>query len=150
MKTNKGYFKPRNPAKYRGNPSNIIYRSGWELKLMLWLDGKSDVINWGSEEVVIPYRSPIDGRLHRYFVDFIVTTINKEGIKETTLIEVKPAAQTKPPVLKEGTNPRNRKYISEVMTWGVNEAKWKAATEYCKDRGWKFQIFTEKELGITF
>jgi len=150
MKTNKGYFKPRNPAKYRGNPSNIIYRSGWELKLMFWLDGKSDVINWGSEEVVIPYRSPIDGRLHRYFVDFIVTTINKEGIKETTLIEVKPAAQTKPPVLKEGTNPRNRKYISEVMTWGVNEAKWKAATEYCKDRGWKFQIFTEKELGITF
>jgi len=131
MKTNKGYFKPRNPAKYRGNPSNIIYRSGWELKLMLWLDGRSDVINWGSEEVVIPYRSPIDGRLHRYFVDFIVTTINKEGIKETT-------------------NPRNRKYISEVMTWGVNEAKWKAATEYCKDRGWKFQIFTEKELGITF
>lgn len=34
------------------------------------------------------------------------------------------------------------------MTWGVNEAKWKAAEEYCKDRGWKFIIMTEHELGI--
>jgi len=150
MNTYKGFFKPTNPQKYRGNPTNIIYRSRWELKLMDYLDKHTDVLSWGSEEVVIPYRSPIDGKRHRYFVDFIVTTINKQGIKETTLIEVKPAVQTKPPVLKEGTNPRNRKYINQVMTWGVNEAKWKAATEYCKDRGWKFQIFTEKELGITF
>jgi len=112
------------------------------------LDEHPDVISWGSEEVVIPYRSPIDGRVHRYFVDFIVTTINKQGIKETTLIEVKPASQTRPPVLTEGK--KNKRYIQEVMTWGVNEAKWKAATEYCKDRGWKFQIFTEKELGLKF
>jgi len=148
MNTYKGYFKPRNPAKYKGNPSNIIYRSRWESLLMSKLDEHPDVISWGSEEVVIPYRSPIDGRVHRYFVDFIVTTINKQGIKETTLIEVKPASQTRPPVLTEGK--KNKRYIQEVMTWGVNEAKWKAATEYCKDRGWKFQIFTEKELGLKF
>lgn len=148
MKTYHGSFKPRNPKKYRGDHTNIIYRSRWELKLMHYLDNRSDVISWGSEEVVIPYRSPIDNRLHRYFVDFIVTTINKDGIKETSLIEVKPAAQTRPPVLTEGK--KKNRYIQEVMTWGVNEAKWKAATEYCNDRKWKFLIFTEKELDIKF
>jgi hypothetical protein len=148
MKTYKGYFKPRNPQKYRGDPRNIIYRSSWELKMMSYLDTHTNVISWSSEEVVIPYRSPIDGRLHRYFVDFLVTSINKDGVKETTLIEVKPAAQTRPPVLKEGK--KTRAYVQSVMTWGVNEAKWKAATEYCIDRGWAFKIFTERELGINF
>jgi hypothetical protein len=150
MKTYKGYFKPRNPQKYRGDSNNIIYRSRWECVLMERFDKDPQVLSWGSEEVVIPYRSPVDGKLHRYFVDFVVTVINKQGIKETSLIEVKPLAQTRPPVLKEGTNPRSRKYINEVFTWGVNEAKWKAATEYCKNRGWKFIIITEKELGLTF
>lgn len=144
-----GYFKPRNPSKYKGDPSNIIYRSRWELKLMAYLDERKDVISWGSEEVIIPYKSPIDGRWHRYFVDFIVTTLNKEGKRETSLIEVKPASQTKPPTA-DPSKKRNKRYITEVMTWGVNEAKWKAATEYCRDRGWSFHIFTEKELGITF
>lgn len=148
MKTYKGYFKPRNPQKYRGDPRNIIYRSSWELKMMSYLDTHTNVLHWSSEEVVIPYRSPIDGRVHRYFVDFLVTSINKDGLKETTLIEVKPAAQTRPPVLKEGK--KTKSYIQSVMTWGVNEAKWKAAIEYCTDRGWAFKIFTEKELGITF
>jgi hypothetical protein len=148
MKTYKGYFKPKNPQKYRGDSRNIIYRSGWELHFMLYLDNHTDVISWSSEEVIVPYRSPIDGKLHRYFVDFLVTTINKSGLKETTLIEIKPAAQTKPPILKEGK--KTRSYIQSVMTWGVNEAKWKAATEYCIDRGWTFRVFTEKELGIKF
>ena len=150
MKTNKGFFKPRNPQKYKGDPTNIIYRSGWELKFMLYLDSRSDIIQWSSEEVIIPYKSPVDGRYHRYFVDFSVTTINKDGKKETTLIEIKPAAQTKPPVLKEGMTPKNRKYINEVFTWGVNQSKWQAATAYCADRGWTFKILTEKELGIKF
>lgn len=145
--TYKGYFKPKNITKYRGNPSNIIYRSRWELKLMMHLDEHPNVINWGSEEIIIPYRSPIDGRVHRYFPDFIVTKINKEGFKETVIIEVKPAAQTKPP--KVQPKPTKR-YITEVTTWGVNEAKWKAAEQFCMVRGWKFQIFTEKELGIKF
>ena len=150
MKTYKGSFRPKNPQKYRGDPSNIIYRSRWELKLMMYLDDHKDVISWGSEEVIIPYRSPIDGRMHRYFVDFIVTKINTNGLRETSLIEVKPAAQTRPPVIQENKSKRSRRYINEVMTWGVNEAKWKAATAYCKDRGWSFHIFTEKELGIKF
>lgn len=148
MKTYKGYYKPKNPQKYRGNPTTIIYRSSWELKMMNYLDSHPDVLSWGSEEVVIPYKSPVDGRYHRYFMDFIVTKINKDGKKETSLIEVKPSSQTRPPLLKEGASPRTKRYINEVMTWGVNEAKWKAAAEYCKDRGWTFHIFTEHELGI--
>jgi hypothetical protein len=148
MKTYKGYFKPRNPAKYKGDPTNIIYRSRWELKMMMDLDAHPDVLNWSSEELIIPYRSPIDNRIHRYFPDFLVTMINRKGVKETKLIEIKPLSQTKPPAITEGK--KSRRYIQEVMTWGVNEAKWKAATEYCKDRGWVFQVLTEKELGINF
>lgn len=145
MATYKGFFKPKNPKKYRGDPTNIIYRSSWELKLMLYLDEHKDIITWGSEELIIPYRSPIDGRIHRYFPDFIVTKINKEGIKETVVIEVKPSSQTKPPKKQQNMTKR---YLTEVKTWGMNEAKWKAALEYCKDRKWSFHIFTEKELGI--
>jgi hypothetical protein len=140
-----GYFKPKNPKKYKGDPTNIIYRSGWELKLMFYLDEHKDVVSWASEEIAIPYRSPIDGRVHRYFPDFIVTKINKEGIKETSVIEVKPKAQTKPPKKQENITKR---YLTEVKNWGMNEAKWKAANEFCKDRGWSFHIFTEIELGI--
>lgn len=144
-KSYQGYFKPKNPQKYKGDPTNIVYRSSWELKLMMYLDSHKDIITWGSEEIIIHYRSPIDNKIHRYFPDFIVTKINKEGKKETALIEVKPLAQTKPPKKQEKVT---RKYITEVTTWGINEAKWKAAGEYCKDRGWSFHIFTELELGI--
>lgn len=147
MKTYHGKFKPKNPKKYKGNPTDIVYRSSWELKFMFMLDNDSSVVQWGSEEVIVPYKSPIDGNMHRYFVDFIVTKINSKGIKETTLIEVKPKIQTQPP--KQPAK-KTKKYINEVFTWGVNEAKWKAAREYCLDRGWKFEILTEIELGIKF
>ena len=147
MATYKGFFKPKNPQKYRGDPTNIIYRSGWELKLMLYLDEHKDVVNWGSEELIIPYRSPIDGKVHRYFPDFIVTKINKQGLRETAIIEVKPKKQTVPPQKQSKVTKR---YLTEVKNWGINEAKWKAATEFCKDRGWSFHIFTEQELGIKF
>jgi hypothetical protein len=114
---------------------------------MLYLDEHKDVISWGSEEIIIPYRSPLDNRIHRYYPDFVVTKINSEGRRETAIIEVKPAKQTVPPKIKEKVT---KAYITEVKTWGVNEAKWKAALEFCKDRGWTFHIFTEKELGIKF
>jgi len=141
-----GPFKPRNPEKYQGNPHNITYRSLWELKLMRYLDDHDDVISWGSEEIAIPYRSPVDGRIHRYFPDFVVKKKNRDGTTSTIMIEVKPRAQTmEPKVQKRAT----KKYINEVMTWGVNQAKWKAAENYCQDRMWKFQLMTEKELGIS-
>jgi len=145
----KGVFRARNPKKYKGNPSNIIYRSRWELKLMMKLDEHPDVLEWSSEEIVIPYRSPIDGRMHRYFPDFFVKQRNRDGIVECLIIEVKPYAQTQQPMLMETKNNKpTRRYINEVMTWGINSAKWKAAEEYCKDRQWKFVIMTERELGI--
>ena len=141
----KGFFKPRNPSKYKGNPSNIIYRSSWELKLMMHLDQHPDVIYWASEEIAIPYRSPVDGKVHRYFPDFYVKKRNPQGIVESLLIEVKPAIQARAPkVQKKAT----RRYIKEVMTYGINTAKWKAAQDYCEDRKWKFVVMTEKELGI--
>lgn len=140
-----GRFLPRNPKKYKGDASNIIYRSSYELKFMMRLDQDPNVVSWGSEEIVVPYKSPIDNRMHRYFVDFIVTVINKEGVKETLLIEVKPKKQTEPPKVQKKIT---KKYINEVKTWGVNEAKWKAAHEFCKDRKWTFKILTEKELGV--
>ena len=144
-----GRFKPKNPTKYMGDPTNIIYRSGWELKLMSYLDGNNNVIRWSSEEVVILYKSPIDGRRHRYFPDFYVEQINTNGIKEKILIEVKPKYQTVPPVVQTTkTKKPTKRYINEVKTWGINQAKWIAAEEFCKDRGWKFQIMHEDHLGI--
>jgi hypothetical protein len=144
-----GKFKPKNPQKYKGDPTNIIYRSGWELKLFNYLDVHPNVIKWGSEELIIPYKSPIDGRWHRYFPDVYVEQINTDGKKQTILIEVKPEAQTVPPSQNNKLTPKgkvSRKYLNEVMTYGVNDAKWKAAQEFCADRGWNFLIMTEKHL----
>jgi hypothetical protein len=141
----KGTFKPRNPSKYRGNPTNIIYRSLWEMRLMTYLDTHPDVLEWASEEFSIPYRSPLDGRIHRYFPDFWIKQRTSTGNIDIKVIEVKPAAQTRPPEVK---TKKTKRYVTEVMTWGVNEAKWHAAIAFCKDKGWKFVIMTEKELGI--
>jgi hypothetical protein len=143
----KGYFKPRNPSKYMGDPTTIIYRSSWELKLMRYLDSHSDVIKWASEEFSIPYVSPIDGKVHRYFPDFLVKKRNQNKSIETVVIEVKPKIQTTAPTVQKKANKR---YIREVYTWGVNSAKWEAAKRYCDHREWKFVIMTEHELGIKF
>jgi len=142
----KGIFRPKNPSKYKGDPTNIVYRSSYELKLFRFLDEHQDVEWWQSEEVWIPYRSPLDNRIHRYFPDVVVKTPNG-----TTMIEVKPAKQTVPP--KKQTTKRgqpSKQYIREVMEWGKNDAKWKAARDYCEDRGWTFAIYTEKELGLPY
>ena len=144
-----GKFKPKNSNKYKGDSSNIIYRSSWELRLFAYLDNHPSVIKWNSEEVVIPYKSPIDGKWHRYFVDVYLEQINSNGNKETILIEVKPDVQTKAPNVGKKLTPKgrlSRKYLNEVATYGVNSAKWAAAQEYCTDKGWKFIIVTEKQL----
>lgn len=112
---------------------------------MNYLDTHPDVLQWASEELIIPYRSPVDGKVHRYFPDFWVKKRNASGEIEVVLVEIKPASQTVEPVKKKKIN---KAYINEVMTWGVNQAKWKAAQDYCADRKWKFMILTEKELGI--
>ena len=140
-----GRFNTKNPNKYLGDHTNIIYRSLWERRVMVHLDENPGVIEWASEEIIIPYLSPIDGKWHRYFPDFFVRTKNKDGILEGTILEVKPYAQAVPPEVK---TKKTRRYIREVVTYGINQAKWKAATEYCETRNWKFKVITEKELGL--
>jgi hypothetical protein len=143
MKYYKGRFSPKNPQKYIGDPTNIIYRSLWELKVMRYLDDNSNVLEWRSEEIAIPYVSPVDNRYHRYFPDFIIKVKTPDGKTQTMMIEVKPKNQTKEPTKKKKIT---KQYINEVTTWGVNQSKWKAAEEYCLDRGWKFKILTEDEI----
>jgi hypothetical protein len=142
----RGRYKPTNPQKYKGDPTNIIYRSLLERRFMVWCDINSSVLEWNSEEVVVPYKSPIDMRYHRYFVDFWIRYRDRTGNLRACLIEVKPHKQTMEPKKKEGSVKPTRRYLNEIMTWGVNQAKWKAATEYCLDRNWEFKILTEKQL----
>ena len=140
----RGKYTPTNPKKYKGNPSNIIYRSLWERKFMVYCDRNEKILEWGSEEFFIPYRSPLDNRIHRYFPDFYVKVKTPTGTKKW-VIEVKPKAQcTKPRIPKRKT----KRYVTEVQTWVTNEAKWKNAIEFCKDKGMEFKILTEVELGI--
>jgi hypothetical protein len=106
---------------------------------MAYFDKNPDIVWWASEEFHIPYVSPIDGKRHRYFPDFIVKTSNGDIV----VFEVKPAAQSKPPEKKSRVT---KKYLNEVKTWGINQAKWKAAAEFCADRNWKFQVITEQHL----
>ena len=135
-----GKYFPRLPSKYKGNPRNIIYRSSWERKFMLWCDQTPSVQEWGSEEIAVPYISPVDGKRHRYYPDFYVKVNNKKY-----MVEVKPARQTKEPKTQRR---HTKRYISEVFTCSVNKAKWKEATEFCKDYGWEFMLITEKELKV--
>ena len=142
--TYKGRYIPSNPRKYKGDSSNIIYRSSWERKFMVYCDRNDAILEWGSEEVVIPYVSPLDGKLHRYFPDFYIKVKQSSGSVKKMIIEVKPKKQCSPPKIPK----RKTKYfLNEVRTWGVNEAKWKAAVEWCKDRSMEFVILTEEHLG---
>jgi hypothetical protein len=146
-KAYKGRFSPKNPAKYNGDPMNIIWRSTWELRVMKYLDENANVLEWSSEELVVPYISPVDGLRHRYFPDFFMRRRDRDGKTKGFLIEVKPKAQTVPPKVQ---NKATKRYINEVATWGVNSAKWKMAEQYCADRGWEFIKITEYDLGLTF
>jgi len=145
MKYDQGRFKPRNPNKYKGDPTNIIYRSSWERKFANWCDLNEAVIQWQSEEFFIPYKNPIDGKYHRYFPDFLVKIKTAEGVLETWVVEIKPMNQVKEPKIQTR---KTKKYITEVKTYAINRYKWDYALEWCKDRGYKFIILTEKELNI--
>jgi hypothetical protein len=140
-----GKFKPKNPKKYNGNPSKIVYRSSWEARCMNYFDQNDNIIWWASEEVIVPYKHPMDGRYHRYFPDFIIKVRQRNGLLKTMMIEIKPEHQ------KIGPKKQKRKtqrYIKEVVTYAVNQAKWEAAEDYCADRRWEFKVLTENDLGI--
>ena len=140
----KGKYIPINPKKYVGNSSQVIYRSLWERKLMVYCDRNDKIIEWGSEEVIVPYRSPWDGKMHRYFPDFYMKVKQTNGTHKKFIIEVKPKAQCKEP--NKTPKRKTRKWYKEVQTWGINQAKWKSATDYCENRGMEFKILTEDHL----
>ena len=144
-KYNQGKFHPQNPQKYKGNVNNIIYRSSWELKFMQWCDRNENILEYGSEEFWIPYISPVDNRVHRYFPDFIIKVKENSGNTKNYVVEVKPQRQTVAPKQKSRVT---KSYLYEAQTYAVNQAKWKAAEEWCADRLLNFMIITEKELGI--
>lgn len=140
-----GKFNPQNPEKYKGDSHNIIYRSSWELKFMRYCDRNNAILEWGSEEFFIPYFDPTTNKVRRYFPDFIVKIKESSGRIKKYLIEVKPQRQTVPPVAGKK---KRKTLITEALTYEKNLAKWKAAKEWCLDRGLEFKIITEKELGI--
>jgi hypothetical protein len=136
----KGIYTPINPSKYIGDPKNIIYRSNLEKRFFKILDANPDVVQWGSEEFFIPYYSPVDKKMHRYFVDLIVK--NSKG--KIFVIEIKPSVQTVQPVFKKGRS--QQRMLHEAVTWATNQAKWAAAQAYCEEKGFIFKVFTEKDL----
>ena len=133
-----GRYKVKNPDKYKGNPTQVIFRSLWERQVFRWCDENPSVLRWSSEEIIVPYRCKTDRKRHRYFPDFYIKTKDKEY-----LIEIKPKKETVPP--RERSR-KTKRYLNEVMTYIKNTSKWEAAEEYCADRGIIFQIWTEETL----
>lgn len=142
-KYHQGIYKLKNPDKYKGDPTSVIYRSSWELKFMNWCDNNQAIVSWSSEETIIPYICATDNRPHRYFVDFKIQVKSKDGTLKTYLVEVKPSKELLPPTTKN-----KKRYLIEAKTFMKNQSKWSYAVQYCKDRGWEFKVITEKELNI--
>jgi hypothetical protein len=140
-----GRYKPSNPQKYKGDVHNIIYRSSWERKFLYYCDTNENILEYSSEEIVVPYRSPVDNKIHRYFPDFYIKYKDGDGKIKKALIEIKPFRQTQEPKVQKR---KTKSYIYEVVEYAKNQAKWDAAKEWCIDRGWEFKVLTESDLGI--
>lgn len=135
-----GYYTLKHPEKYIGDASKVVYRSSWELELHSFFDNNSRVLKWASEEIAIQYIKPTDGRIHKYYPDYWVEYVNKEGVVIQEIIECKPLAQTRLPRGKA------KQSLYEQLTLAVNMAKWSAAREWCKQRGMNFRIVTERSV----
>jgi hypothetical protein len=141
----KSKYLPEYPKKYQGDPNNIICRSSWERKFCRWCDLNENIIEWGSEEIRIKYYDPVKKKVRNYFPDFIIKVKDQSGKIKKYIIEIKPKKQTVPPKPKARTT---KSHINEIYTYATNQAKWKAAEEFCKDHMIEFKIITEEELGI--
>jgi hypothetical protein len=144
----KGNYKVKNRSKYVGAVDKVRYRSSWERRFMVYCDVTQPKIErWSSEEIILPYKSPVDGRVHRYFPDFWIEQRDESGKLSTMVIEVKPKAQCGPPKKpKTKTTKSKYRYLREMKMWKVNEAKWKVAEEFCAERKWTFKLLTEDHL----
>jgi hypothetical protein len=139
-----GKFRPLNPTKYKGKQSDIVYRSKLELDVMRFFDKTESILEWGSEELVIPYVKPTTGRVHRYYTDFNIKVRESDGSIGKYVIEVKPYKKTLPPT-KHG-NKKQSTIIYESVEYAINNAKWDATRQWCAKHGYKFSILTEKEI----
>jgi hypothetical protein len=139
----KGIFTPRNPAKYRGKVEQIVWRSLWERNVMVKLDEWDQIIEWSSEELAIPYMSPIDNKVHRYFPDFVVLAKLPNGTEKRLILEVKPKKYCSPPKTPKR---KTKRYYGELAEFAKNQAKWKFAKAFAETQGWGFQILTEDDI----
>lgn len=143
----KGKYQLKNPSKYKGNPTLVIYRSLWERSYMKKLDLNENILEWSSEEIALPYKSPLDNRIHKYYPDFYVKERLSDGTIKKYIVEIKPKKQTlEPKVPKRKT----KGYMYEVYEYVKNQAKWEVAEEWCADRGYEFKILTEEDLNIRY
>lgn len=139
----KGYYTPRHPKKYVGDLNNIVFRSSWEKSFMVFLDNNPNIQNWGSEIFSIPYRKPTTGRIHKYYPDFWVRYVKKDGTTIQEIIEVKPHKETHQPTTK---GKKKKTQLYEAITWSINKSKWQAAELFCKKNGLTFRLVTEQMI----
>lgn len=145
----KGKYQLKNPHKYEGKTNQVVYRSSWELKAMNYFDTNSNVLSWGSEEIVIWYRKPTDNQPHRYFMDFHAKIKMDDGSVKTYLMEIKPDKFTRSPINTSKSGKPTKSFMKEAIQYEINQAKWEAARKVCKEQGWEFLIMTEQDLGIS-
>lgn len=131
-----GKYLVENRSKYVGDKPPV-YRSSWELAFMRMCDAHPNIHKWASENVRIPYRSPLDGKYHNYVPDFMIQYTDKNGSTHVELIEIKPANQT---TMENATNSRNQTQVA------LNAAKWTAAQEWCKRKGIRFKVVNEDQI----
>ena len=136
-------YSPVNIKKYKGQVP-IIVRSSWERMFCQWADMNPNIIEWSSESIIIKYFDPVQKKLRRYYPDFLIKTKNKKGKIEKWLIEVKPYHETIPPKITKGKSKKT--ILQQEATYIRNQAKWKAASNYCTKMKWKFKILTENQL----
>lgn len=139
------FVKPADGFMQSFNESNnsVEYKSRLELNSFRFCDANPNIVSWSVEYLHIPYLSPKDNKIHRYFPDLFIMFSNKEKF----IVEVKSSGETVPPVKpKKLTKKTEYSYRKAVQTWLVNSAKWKACGEWCKNNGFKFIFLTEKEL----
>jgi hypothetical protein len=137
LKFSKGGFSLKNPEKYVGTKMPI-YRSSWEMSVMLFCDNNPSVQQWSSESVKIPYRDPLTGKQTIYVPDFLVVYVDKNQKRHAELWEIKPANQTL--MEKVGKNLYNQAQFVK------NQAKWAAAAAWCQNQGIKFRILNEGDI----
>lgn len=144
-KYRQGLYTLANPDKYKGNKNLVTYRSSYELCAFRFFDHNPNVLEWSSEETIIPYQNPLTGRISRYFVDIYAKMRDKNGEVKKYLIEIKPHSQTLPPVQK---NRKTKSLVYQQAEYIKNQAKWNAAAAFASKKNMQFVILTEKHLGL--